>query len=516
MKNRLTAIVVLLLTGVASSAQNPVRVYTEPAVPPQESLDKLNLQLAWRVYLPTDRRRDGIFSVQVIDQPGQQGQEVLVQTRSGVIILLDAETGVTRWRARLGNPYTVSQLLGYNSPRDPEGHGSIFAVNGLELYALDRITGVIQWQFTLPHGPTSAPVADRDRVYVTMTGRVQAFQLPPEVPPSPGGVEQKLEALSSREPAPAPEATPGPPGARTVLGAREQGIQSVSAVSSKGKAARSIGPLAGLGAMEQAPIGALQPLFQWEYLTDSRLELSPIYTLNPPFVLVASYNGAVYAMTKDEGKHLYRLQAGPPVTAPLAQTGTTAIVASEDFSVYALDVPNGYVLWRFGAGGPVLRRPVATDRFVYVVADRTGLYQLDLKTGDMLWRNTQAARFLASNNKYVYATDANGRLLILDAARGNTLTSYEGVRDFVVPITNSLTDRIFLASNDGLLICMRDREYAKPQHLAVVEEAPAPVPAKGPAKGTEAAPAPAKQPPAPKERTTDEPPPKKEPPPPKQ
>jgi len=114
MKKLTTVIVALFLTGSVSPAQNTVRVYSELAVPSQESLDKLNLKLAWRVYLPTERRRDGIFSVQVVDRPGGRSQQVLVQTRSGVIITLDGDTGVTQWRARIGNPYTVSSLLGYN------------------------------------------------------------------------------------------------------------------------------------------------------------------------------------------------------------------------------------------------------------------------------------------------------------------------------------------------------------------------------------------------------------------
>jgi hypothetical protein len=114
---------------------------------------------------------------------------------------------------------------------------------------------------------------------------------------------------------------------------------------------------------------------------------------------------------------------------------------------------------------------------VYVSAERAGLYRLDRETGDTIWRNSDAERFVGVNNKYVYAADPSGRLLIMDLARGNVLSSLDATRDFVVPISNGLTDRVFLASNDGLLVCLHDRDIPRPMHIATREE-PAPAPAK--------------------------------------
>jgi outer membrane protein assembly factor BamB len=477
MKRAALALVTLLITTCASSAQNPVRVYSTPPVPPQESLDPLNLKLAWRTYLPTEQRRDGIFSVQILDQPGGRGQQILVQTRSGLIVALDGDSGVTQWRARVGNPYTVSNLLGHNTK-------SIFAIIGMELFAINRSTGVVEWQFTLPHAATSSPVADEDRIYITEAGRLQSYAIPKGADTSPAGVEKRLEALPERAAAPAPEPVAVDQSrSASVLGSRAQGIQAVSAVSSRGQAVRSVGPLASLSAGGQLPAGGPQPQFLWEYLADSPLELAPLYTTN--FVAVASFNGVFYVMSNEDGRHLYRLQAGPPLTAPLGklESEDIAYVASEDYSVYALDVVQGHVLWRFAAGGPVKRRPIPTANDVYVSAERAGLYRVDRKTGDAVWLNRQADRFLGANNKYVYAADPSGRLLILDLARGNVLASFAGSRDFVVPISNGLTDRIFLASNDGLLVCIHDRDYPKPMHLAPSEPAAAPAPAKkAPAK----------------------------------
>ena len=47
----------------------------------------------------------------------------------------------------------------------------------------------------------------------------------------------------------------------------------------------------------------------------------------------------------------------------------------------------------------------------------------------------------------------------------------------MVPISNDLTDRVYLAANDGSLICLHDRDYAKPVPSKHDEE-PAPAKAK--------------------------------------
>jgi hypothetical protein len=92
--------------------------------------------------------------------------------------------------------------------------------------------------------------------------------------------------------------------------------------------------------------------------------------------------------------------------------------------------------------------------------------------------NRQAQRFLASNPKFVYAVDAQGNLLVLDRASGAQLARYTGVRDFLTPISNELTDRIYLASNDGLLLCLRDKDYVRPVRAKNVQEMKPTVPDK--------------------------------------
>ena len=85
--------------------------------------------------------------------------------------------------------------------------------------------------------------------------------------------------------------------------------------------------------------------------------------------------------------------------------------------------------------------------------------KLRWRGGDDVWLNPDADRVLAVNPKYVYAVDRTGALLLLDRERGRTLWRYVATRDYPVPITNELTDRVYLGAHNGLIVCLRDREY---------------------------------------------------------
>jgi len=462
MKKLAMGIVGVLLAGAAVSAQGPSTLYTQPQVPSPEVLDRLNLRLAWRTFLPTEGRRDGIFSVQIPERLQPPGELILVQTRSAVIMALDSATGATLWRTRVGTPYAMRQRLGYNSKQ-------VFVANGVDVYALSRQTGEIQWVFTLPHVASAPPVADEDSLYVSLgTGRLYAYQLPKGVP-APEIVES-----GEKGPAAPPQAVPSAPlpSYRTsisALGVGGQSVGSVSAVSSAGQAVRSVGPLsssldARTGAVARGP----QPQFLWDYVAESRLELAPLVASD--YLLVATYAGSFTALKKTDGRMQYHFQATAPLSGPLGQRDEMAYVGSEDFSVSALDIFAGRILWRFLGGGSIRQRPQVNDDSVYIAPERSGLYRLDRETGQTVWQNFEAERFLAANPKFVYATDRSGRLLILDRARGTQLATYDGGRDFVVPIINEMTDRLYLASNDGLVVCLHDRQYSTPLRMKTVSE----------------------------------------------
>jgi outer membrane protein assembly factor BamB len=485
-----------MVAGLSASAQPPrARQFTQPPVPSTADLSRLNLEMSWYTYLPTDGRRDGIFSVQLNDD------QILVLLRSGAVIALDPATGATRWRSRVGVPYVPPIGFGSNA-------NLLLVAKGVDIFAMDRATGNLIWEFRLPNTASASPVVDAERFYVANgTNRLSAFVLPqPGQPGQPAPVAVAPEKKEERSMTPSVSAgrVPGRTARVNVAGSGVSGltISSISAVSSGGQNVRSIGPLSSASQARQAEVFGPQPAPLWEYVTETRPEtrVEQASILAGNFLLQVGANGFFFVISKFEPRIFYRYQADAAVSAPLGGYDTVAYIASEDFRVYALDIMNGKILWRFVTGGPIRQKPRVTDDSVYVTADRAGLYRLDRLTGDQVWRNSDADRFLAINNKFVYANDRTGRLLILDRQRGTEIAAYDGARDFTIPLSNELNDRLYLASNDGLLLCLHDRDYPKPLRVKnVVEEKPAAAPAEEkPRKPSLGPRAPAKPPAKPK------------------
>jgi outer membrane protein assembly factor BamB len=429
------------LMAMALPAQERQRIYSNPAPLPREVLDRLNLEQAWRTFIPVDGRKDGFFSIQMA------GNQVLVQTRVGLVVLLDAETGRTLWRAQIGLPYQPSKPVGFNSK-------TVFVINGTNLHALDRATGRPLWQMNLPDGITAPPLADEETLYLCgISSKIFAYQIPhPEQAPPPSTTQpRELAPIIS---------------GRTREGTQGSGVTttSVSALSSAREAYR--GQAAGI-----------EPPYLWSIFTPFRLELTPMQTSD--VLMVFGQAGTVVAFSKSRPRELYRFVTAGPLVASGGQFGEEAYFGSEDATLYALNMQTGKARWRFTAGTPIFRQPRVTEEDVYVVAERKGMTRVRRATGDGLWQNVAADRFLASNPKFVYGLDRSGRLLVIDRVRGRTLSSYD-TSDFVFPVINEQTDRLYLAANNGLIVCLHDRDYPKPYRHRLAEELvgepPAPVP----------------------------------------
>ena len=207
-------------------------------------------------------------------------------------------------------------------------------------------------------------------------------------------------------------------------------------------------------------------------------------------LLVPTPNGTVLGMSKllpagTVSTIAYRFSTESAIRLPAAYYDGVAYIGGEDANLYALLTTNGRLLWRSTVGVPISRRPAITDEDIYLVSARQGMMRLDRATGQPLWRipasggvvefNAAADYFLAANPKYVYALDASGRFLVLDRRRGIALSGFDS-RDFVFPIRNDITDRIYLAANNGLIVCLHDRDYPQEiRHHLREEEAESPV-----------------------------------------
>jgi len=397
---------------VAAAAAQGSRLYTRPALPPAEMLERLNLTLAWHSRVAVDGLRDGLFSLQLV--PGKNSFQFIVQTRQGAIVAVDAETGDLLWQTQVGQPYWSGQPVAFNSQ-------ALFVTRRDQLYALDRNTGRHLFETLDPRSkqrivgvpltgvPSAAAVADERMLYIPFGSRVSALQLPFERTKAPSvTLEEKYARTSATD----------------------------------------------------------EPLINWDApLSGLRIE-QPLLLTNPPRPAASalgavSPEGTFFSLSSQERSEPIVFKTGAAVAVPLGQYENIAYLATENGNLYALNIANTDQLWRFNAEAPLFRKPDVTARDVYLSPDRLGLFRVDRKTGVARWLNRDGVHFLAVNNDFVYATDRLGRFLVLDYFRGTTLAVYD-LRDYPVLFHNELTDRIYLGSNDGLILCLRHRGQRTP------------------------------------------------------
>src|SRR5262249_4586658 len=139
-----------------------------------------------------------------------------------------------------------------------------------------------------------------------------------------------------------------------------------------------------------------------------------------------------------------------------------------------MDITQGRIVWRVLGGAPIRRKPIVLDEEIYVTPEGAGLYRLNRADGQLLWRDPQIEDFLAANQKFLYGRDRQNAMHILDRVRGILLSVEPCTRDYVFPISNEIDDRVYLASNDGLLVSMHDKDFPAPvrnRNVGVKKEA---------------------------------------------
>lgn len=416
MRKLLLASAVFLLAAWGLQGQPAYRIFTRPGLPPRDVLERLNMTIAWHARIPTDGMRDGLFSLQLV--PTRGAPQLAVQTLSGMVSLLDAETGDALWRTQPGIPYWPSQPVGYND-------GNIFAVRRDLLFVLNRADGqqrvfvvnkdskLPEYGFRLEFAPSAAPVADEEMLYFSMGNRVIGYEIPEW-----GAAEKVLK---------------GPVG-------KELSKEDKDAILEK--------------------LATLHPIRRWSYFDDAiHIEHPPLLTTEQLSVVTTS--GHVLSLNKYARFLRFDFQTNSNVSAAMGQHGIIAYVGSHDFALYALNMSNERLVWRFLAGAAIQIRPEVTDNDVFVTGNKVGLFRVERSSGRQVWLNKQAERYLSNNEKFVYAADRMGRLLVLDYARGTTLASYD-MRDWTLHVPNELTDRVYLASHDGQVLCLRHKDHVTP------------------------------------------------------
>jgi hypothetical protein len=334
--------------------------------------------------------------------------QVFATSNQGLIHCLDAETGSIRWTQSIGD-----------NRRDvfPPAVTSelAFVTSGTELVALDRFSGAELWKRDLPSMASSGPAANEDFVYVqTADNKISAFAL--KLAEESSKLEWPLKRKFDKRP------------------------------------------------------------MVWFYSAGGPMVDPPIVL--PELVAFATTEGILYASALKEKKILYRFFTYSRQAAPLAHLGTDLFIATEEFDIYAVDLQNGFLRWRFVAGYPVYEKPTPFMDDLFALAEGAGLLCITnhdepdkgLKAGQLRWRSPSSTRIIGCSKENVYAADLYDNFQILARKDGRPIASLPA-RSFPISSDNQFTDRLYMSTEDGLILCLHEKQNVKPyRHPQTYEE----------------------------------------------
>ncbi len=220
---------------------------------------------------------------------------VYAPSRGGYVEALDAESGDSLWRVDAGDPVVSPVAV---------ADGKIFAAStaGL-LYIRHSRTGDKRTRIRTGGALVSPPVVDGEQVYLLSGGDFFAFDT--TIREMPGRYPAELiwaQLWLWRFPLP-------PPPEHSGLLWR-------------------VTPGEGLGAFAHPP------------------------AVTPEAVYLGTDAGEVVALDRETGGVLWRMQAGPPIAAPLVAAGDLLLLAHEDGSIRAIDRFSREEAWALSLGSP--------------------------------------------------------------------------------------------------------------------------------------------------------------------
>ncbi len=411
LRTSILVLVCLLLAAVSAEAQ---QAGLAGSLPTRRLLDRYGLERAWWNQARLDVSREKVRHLTVDEQI------TYVQSTGGIVTALDNETGKLLWAIQLGRA---------DEPSFPavSNEDIVMVIAGVTLYALEKFSGKPLWNIRIPGQPSTSPAADERNVYVgTLDGSVYAFSL------------RKIKQLFNEQ---------------------------------------------------RLPDWSYQTVV-WRYQTGKQITTPPLTSMQAvdstsssserQIVHFASLDRSLYAVTASRRKLLFQLETPDgAISAPLGraalliprrdkETGETKLVrttllflASEDSKLYCVNAQVGSVRWHNAYGLPLQQAPRVVAGDLYILPTRGGIYCLSADWGVQRWWRPKVTKFLAATQKLLYVSDELGNVILLSRENGGLLGALP-LRQFTVRLENDRTDRLYMATQSGLVVCIREKGHEFP------------------------------------------------------
>lgn len=227
----------------------------------------------------------------------------------------------------------------------------------------------------------------------------------------------------------------------------------------------------------------------WRYKTSGTI-VSPPMPIGPR-VVFASETGSIYAVGKIKRDLIFQYKTASKLSAPMAIYKKWLLAPSQDNLFYAISSESGQTKWEYTVGLPIRKTPSVVGDKVYITPLRGGMYQLDADLGTQIWWRPGIEQFLATSPTRVYSRDHTGNVVVLDYNSGSLIGSLK-FNDYPKQFVNELSDRLYLGTDGGLIVCLRERArefpvfHLHPERMPIIpllapntpeDDGPAPPPA---------------------------------------
>lgn len=323
--------------------------------------------------------------------------------------------GTLLWTARVGTRGGPSEPAGI-------GPGLVTVARDIDLYALDRRTGHTVWHDRLGRLPGAAAAPVGDWVYTPLHAD-GLLRLPVDPHRDTAAAADKTAAKGTAKKA-----------------AKKKGRKQSEAK----KPVESLLPLAidAGGRLEQPvipfPDGPMKGSLLW-CTAEGRLVI-----LEPT--------------AADWQRHEFSLES-PPVGAPVIRGGSIFVAtANGDLARIELRKPDDAMRTKWHVLLPERpdAAPVLAGKALAVSMGEAGISAYSAEDGSELWHSHFPGRILAAGGSRIWVLDRTGRLSALDAADG-TLRERTCLGGFSLPVLNTASDRLVLASPEGLIVSLAPR-----------------------------------------------------------
>ncbi len=208
--------------------------------------------------------------------------------------------------------------------------------------------------------------------------------------------------------------------------------------------------------------------YAWTYSTLGKPTTPPLVTSLS--VSWASDSQRMLITRPDLQGTAFDVQLTAPVVSPLAYRYPAIYAASLDGYVYAIDEQTGERRWRYSAGDPIYSSPVPIEDSVYVVTDVRDLFSIHLEEGTEQWQVPGVKKVVSVSPEpdgLVFVEDSLGRLTMLEKANGQPRGRFAIPPQPVTYVTNTVSDRVYLVSERGLVQCLHESRVSQPASYVV-------------------------------------------------